>query len=179
MTKDEKFQIGMALNKIALSLSDEDFHKVKEHLKCIEKIVAEQTEFVSTILDTDYDDNRNGYAIMIGGKAEQTEPNLIADTVKKEWKSWTSVGREPTTEDCSMVAENCDTCEHKDNCEGATYEYKNTQWWCLGYKPQTDCPQSNICGKPCKECGACEEECGLWKKLKTEPQTDYAWGRDG
>ena len=32
-------------------------------------------------------------------------------------------------------------------------------------EPQTDCPQSNICGKPCKECGACEEECGLWKKL--------------
>lgn len=44
MTKDEKFEIGMALNKIALSLSDEDFQKVKEHLKRIEKIVAEQTE---------------------------------------------------------------------------------------------------------------------------------------
>ena len=38
------------------------------------KKIAEQTEFVSTILDTDYDDNRNGYAIVIGGKAEQTEP---------------------------------------------------------------------------------------------------------
>lgn len=44
MTKDEKFQIGMALNKIALSLSDEDFHKIKDYLKQIESIVAEQTE---------------------------------------------------------------------------------------------------------------------------------------
>lgn len=44
MTKDEKFQIGMALNKIAMSLSEEDFQKVKGYLKDIEKIVAEQTE---------------------------------------------------------------------------------------------------------------------------------------
>ena len=60
---------------------------------------------------------------------------LVADdTLRKTEQT------EPTTEDCSMVEENCDTCEHKDNCEGATYEYKNTQWWCLGYKPKTDCP---------------------------------------
>lgn len=44
MTRDEKFQIGMALNHIAMSLSDEDFHKVKDYLKQIENIVAEQTE---------------------------------------------------------------------------------------------------------------------------------------
>ena len=44
MTRDEKFQIGMALHKIALSLSEEDFHKVKDYLKQIENIVAEQTE---------------------------------------------------------------------------------------------------------------------------------------
>ena len=44
MTKDEKFQIGMALNHIAMSLGDEDFQKVKGYLKDIEKIVAEQTE---------------------------------------------------------------------------------------------------------------------------------------
>ena len=45
---------------------------------------------------------------------------------------------EPQTE------EQCETCRHKDECEGATYEYKNTDWWCLGYAPidesQTDCP---------------------------------------
>lgn len=40
--------------------------------------------------------------------------------------------------------EHCNTCRHKDECEGATYEYKNTEWWCLAYapidEPQTDCP---------------------------------------
>jgi len=36
-------------------------------------------------------------------------------------------------------------------------------------EPQTDCPQANICSKPCKECGACEVECGLWQKIKDEP----------
>ena len=44
---------------------------------------------------------------------------------------------EPQTE------EHCETCRHKDKCEGATYEYKNTEWWCLAYAPidelQTDC----------------------------------------
>ena len=44
MTKEDKFEIGLALNKIALSLSDSDFQKVKEYLKRIETIVAEQTE---------------------------------------------------------------------------------------------------------------------------------------
>ena len=44
---------------------------------------------------------------------------------------------EPQTE------EHCENCRHKDECEGATYEYKNTEWWCLAYapidEPQTDC----------------------------------------
>ena len=44
MTKDDKFKIGLDLNKIAMILSDEDFHKVKDILKQIEQIVAEQTE---------------------------------------------------------------------------------------------------------------------------------------
>ena len=44
MTKDDKFKIGLALNKIAMMLSDEDFHKVKDLLKQIEQIEAEQTE---------------------------------------------------------------------------------------------------------------------------------------
>lgn len=42
MTKDEKFQIGMVLNYIATSLSDEDFQEVKGFLKDIEKMIAEQ-----------------------------------------------------------------------------------------------------------------------------------------
>lgn len=41
-------------------------------------------------------------------------------------------------------------------------------------EPSTDCPQSNICKKPCKECGACEEECGMWKALNN-PSTDCGW----
>ena len=51
--------------------------------------------------------------------------------------STTAVEDEPQTE------EHCETCRHKDECEGATYEYKNTEWWCLAYapidEPQTDC----------------------------------------
>lgn len=63
MTKDEKFQIGMALNKIALSLNDEDFQKVKEYLKDIEKIVAKQTDTAEVVRCKDckhryYADNR-------------------------------------------------------------------------------------------------------------------------
>ena len=44
MAKDEKFEIGLTLNKIAMLLSDEDFHKVKDLLKHVEQIVAGQTE---------------------------------------------------------------------------------------------------------------------------------------
>lgn len=40
MTHEEKFEIGLALNYIAMVLSDEDFQKVKEYLKRIEMIVA-------------------------------------------------------------------------------------------------------------------------------------------
>lgn len=39
-------------------------------------------------------------------------------------------------------------------------------------EPQTDCPQSAICCKPCKECGACEKECGMWEILKNATQTE-------
>lgn len=44
MTKEDKFEIGLTLNEIAMLLSDEDFHKVKDLLKRIEQIVAEQTD---------------------------------------------------------------------------------------------------------------------------------------
>ena len=49
----------------------------------------------------------------------------------------------PKVEDEPQTEEHCETCRHKDECEGATYEYKNTEWWCLAYapidEPQTDC----------------------------------------
>ena len=44
MAKEDKFEIGLTLNKIAMLLSDEDFHKVKDLLKHVEQIVAKQTE---------------------------------------------------------------------------------------------------------------------------------------
>lgn len=44
MTKEDKFEIGLTLNKIAMLLSDEDFNKVKNLLKHIEQIVAKQKE---------------------------------------------------------------------------------------------------------------------------------------
>ena len=55
----------------------------------------------------------------------------------------------------------CKDCPIKADCP--EYEPKD--------EPQTECPQANICRKPCKECGACEEVCGMWEKLKAEPQT--------
>ena len=60
-------------------------------------------------------------------------------------------------EDEPQTDEHCETCRHKDECEGATYEYKNTEWWCLAYapidEPQTDCDHKCIqteigCEKP-------------------------------
>lgn len=44
MTKEDKFEIGLTLNKIAMLLSNDDFHKVKNLLKHIEQIIAEQSE---------------------------------------------------------------------------------------------------------------------------------------
>ena len=44
MNKEDKFEIGLTLNKMAMLLSDEDFNKVKDLLKHIEQIVAKQTE---------------------------------------------------------------------------------------------------------------------------------------
>ena len=46
-----------------------------------------------------------------------------------------------------QTEEHCETCKHKDECDGATYEYRNTEWWCLGYAPIEDEPQTD-----CKEC---------------------------
>ena len=48
---------------------------------------------------------------------------------------------EPRTE------EHCENCRHKDECEGATYEYKNTEWWCLAYAPIEDEPQTDCAWK--------------------------------
>ena len=45
------------------------------------------------------------------------------------------------SKDEPQTDEHCETCRHKDECEGATYEYKNTEWWCLGYAP-IDEPQT-------------------------------------
>ena len=45
--------------------------------------------------------------------------------------------------DESQTEEHCNTCRHKDECEGATYEYKNTEWWCLAYAP-IDEPQTDV-----------------------------------
>ena len=55
---------------------------------------------------------------------------------------WTEVGNGEQTDE-PQTEEHCENCRHKDECEGATYEYKNTEWWCLAYapidEPQTDC----------------------------------------
>ena len=56
---------------------------------------------------------------------------------------FTCDGQCDEVEDEPQTDEHCETCRHKDECEGATYEYKNTEWWCLAYapidEPQTDC----------------------------------------
>ena len=78
--------------------------------------------------------------------AEQTEPQIEAPYIDIEtgilhWCGWKY---RRIYEDEPQTDEHCETCRHKDECEGATYEYKNTEWWCLAYaprdEPQTDCP---------------------------------------
>lgn len=63
-------------------------------------------------------------------------------------------------EDEPQTEEHCETCRHKDECEGATYEYKNTEWWCLGYAP--------IEGEPQTETSTNSEKL----QLTDEPQTE-------
>lgn len=41
MSKDKELRIGLALHKIAMVLSDEEFEKVKDYLKEIETAVLE------------------------------------------------------------------------------------------------------------------------------------------
>ena len=103
MTKDDKFKIGLALNKIAMMLSDEDFHKVKDLLKQIEQIIAEQTEncsekpnnsTISKMEQVDKDIN-------VRSKTEQmgdAKPIPLSSRITKT---------EPTTEDCSKVCDEC------------------------------------------------------------------------
>lgn len=56
----------------------------------------------------------------------------LSECPLKKWK----FEAEPQME--SEDEQSCDTCKHKDCCEGATYEYKNYDWMCLGYAPLED-----------------------------------------
>ena len=63
----------------------------------------------------------------------------------------------------------CDMCAKQNECHIADtvpkcYEPKQTE--------PSECSMSKVCKKPCKECGACEEECGMWKTLNS---TDCSW----
>ena len=76
---------------------------------------------------------------------EQTEPSCETCKLKDttEWCKRQEVCRAYQPTDEPQTEEHCENCRHKDKCEGATYEYKNTEWWCLAYapidEPQTDC----------------------------------------
>ena len=84
-------------------------------------------------------------------------------------------------EDEPQTEEHCETCRHKDECEGATYEYRNTEWWCLGYAPIEDEPQTelvrvkyhciNCAENGSYKCSKCDGEM-YYKYDKDEPQTD-------
>ena len=147
MTKDDKFNIGLALNKIAMMLSDEDFHKVKDLLKQIEQIVAEQTEPSNSEIpnNCEYEDifeycPRCGMRILVSKPKDESQNHSgeATEMVKDE----PTISKMEQVEDEPQTEEHCETCRHKDKCEGATYEYKNTEWWCLAYAPidesQTD-----------------------------------------
>ena len=77
-----------------------------------------------------------------------------------------------------QTGEHCNTCRHKDECEGATYEYKNTEWWCLAYapidEPQTDgymtAEQTEDYRKMLDKA-----EHKVYGNIEDEPQTDCAW----
>ena len=57
-------------------------------------------------------------------------------------KTEPTISKMEQVEDETQTEEHCENCRHKDECEGATYEYKNTEWWCLGYEPIEDEPQT-------------------------------------
>lgn len=44
MTKDEKFRIGLALNRISIKVNDATFQKIKDDIKEIEEIVKASDE---------------------------------------------------------------------------------------------------------------------------------------
>ena len=75
-------------------------------------------------------------------EAEQTEPNC-SEIPNNSKVSEIPTGSEKPNNCEPQTEEHCETCRHKDECESATYEYKNAEWWCLAYapidEPQTDC----------------------------------------
>lgn len=105
-------------------VSDEDLKRLVD--RCLEVISDSKTEPQTATL---YDQI-----------AEDIETRIKCANAKK-------IEDEPQTE------EHCENCRHKDECEGATYEYKNTEWWCLGYEPIEDEPQTEQVGVPFGEMG--------------------------
>ena len=111
MTKEDKFEIGLTLNKIAMLLSNDDFHKVKNLLKHIEQIIAEQSEA---------DTPQTGKTCDNCGTPRDKCVYCI-----EEDRMWT-----PQTD--------CETCKHdkeewySDACDSCCKAHSN-------YEPQTDC----------------------------------------
>lgn len=44
MKKEDKFQVGLALNKIALAVDNYSFNKIKGYLETIEDIIEKEPE---------------------------------------------------------------------------------------------------------------------------------------
>ena len=147
MTKDEKFQIGMALNHIAMSLGDEDFQKVKGYLKQIEKIVAEQTEPRDLAQDL-ATGKESILSLAIKGKMERKQKRQT----------------EPTCSKMEIVEQtepkSCDNCEYEDlgSSEGACDTCENVKGGPTNWTPKQTEPKQ---GTDCTEVEPTAEDCSM------------------
>ena len=115
-------------------------------------------------------------------RAEQTEPNLIADTVKKEWKSWTSVGREQT-EPRRKTTDYCDICNHE-KCGNCVADGTNPYCIPSNYEPKQTEPTTEDCSEVIEDCDTCRygfhgsqkcDNCRVGYPSNYEPITDCPW----
>lgn len=60
MTREDKFKIGMAIHKIAMSVDNNTLHKIEPFLKEIENITSRQIDTVNIPIIGDTEDDLSG-----------------------------------------------------------------------------------------------------------------------
>jgi hypothetical protein len=115
MTKEDKFEIGLTLNKIAMLLSDDDFQKVKDLLKHIEQIIAEQSEADTPQTDSEITRNSlrtdcNGCRFV--GTYDTEFPCANCTRKNKDYYD-----ADTSQTDCAYREYPCDMCDEQTDCQ--------------------------------------------------------------